>query len=327
MSPAEPARPIRWGVVGPGRIAAKFADGLQRTPDAVRAAVASRDPARAQDFAAAHGFASVCASYDELIARDDLDIVYLATTNDTHHALAKRCLEAGKAVLCEKPLALDLADVSDLVRIARERRVFLMEGLWTRFQPAHVRARELVADGAIGEPLALQADFGFAAPFDPRSRLFDPALGGGALLDLGVYPVSLSLQWFGPPQQIRSVVTRAATGVDDAATIVLGHAGGQESALSCSIRAFSPHEAVLCGTKGFLRYHAPWWRCRALSLVRNGVEERIECPFDGHGFQFEIAGVQQCLRDGRTESPVMTLDDTLALHRVLEEVRGGGFFQ
>jgi predicted dehydrogenase len=317
---------IRWGILGPGAIAEKFATGLGVLADAELAAVGSRTAAGAAAFADRFGATRRHASYAALAADPDVDIVYVATPHPMHHAAARRCLEAGKAVLCEKPFALNAAEARDLVALARDRNLFLMEAMWTRFLPAVVRLRELVAAGAIGEVRLLTADFGFRKEFDPAHRLFDPGLGGGALLDIGVYMVSLASMLFGPPTEVRTLAALAPTGVDDTAALLLGYGNGngnrRVAQLSATIAAATPQEATVVGEAGWIRLHPLWWRAEALTLAVAGREpEVITAPFLGNGYAHEAMEAMRCLRAGLTESSGMPLAETVSVMETLDRVR------
>jgi predicted dehydrogenase len=197
-----------------------------------------------------------------------------------------------------------------------------MEAMWTRFLPHVAKLRELLADGAIGDVRQLRADFSFRTEFNPRGRLFDPILGGGSLLDVGIYPISLAWMALGPPSRIVSLAELGATGVDEQAAVIFGYPGGQLAVLTCAIRTSSPHEALILGTDGSIRLHDAWWRPSSLTLVRHGrPDELIEVLSAGNGYNYEAAEVMRCVRAGRLESDVMPLDETLAIVRALDEVR------
>lgn len=316
--------PIRWGILGTGRIADLFATGVAELPDAELAAVGSRVAESAARFGEKFGIPRRHASYAALAEDPAVEIVYVATPHAVHHAAVRLCLEAGKAVLCEKPFTINAAEAADLIELARARRLFLMEAMWTRFLPLMGRFRELVAAGAIGEPRLLAADFGFRHPGGPEHRLFDPNLGGGALLDVGVYLVSLASMLFGRPEQAVGLAHVGPTGVDEQAAVVLKYPGGRLAQLTAAIRTSSPQEVTLMGTDGRLRIHPLWWKPTRMTLTRpDGSEEAFEIPFAGNGYGYEAAEAMRCLRVGALESPVMPLDETLAVMRTLDEVRAG----
>lgn len=312
--------PLRWGILGPGRIARQFCAGVQESlPDARVVAVGSRDAGRADAFGAEFGIPRRYGSYEELVADPEVDAVYVASPHSGHRDHCLLCIEAGKAVLCEKPFTINAAEAEEIVRAARARGVFVMEAMKTRFYPAMYRVRELLAEGAIGEPRMLHADFGFRTGFDPKGRLFDPALGGGALLDVGVYCVSLASMIFGEPSQVTGLATKGETGVDEQAAMVLGYDGGQISVLSTAIRTSTIHEATIFGTDGYLRIHRSAWGPRAYTLSKDN--EMVEVPAEGNGFNFEADEVARCLRAGKLESEIMPLDETVAVMRTMDALR------
>jgi len=314
--------PIRWGILGTGNIARLFATGLGNAPGAILAAVGSRTQEKADEFGDRFGVPRRHASYAALAADPDLDVIYVSTPHTLHHDATILCLEGGKAVLCEKPFALNAGQAAAMIGTARARGLFLMEAMWSRYYPAMVRAREFLAAGAIGEPRILQADLGFRARVNPQGRLFDPALGGGALLDIGVYPVSLASMVFGPPSDIASQATMGETGVDEQNAIALRYPGGQLAVLSSAIRTSTPHEATIMGTEGILRIGQDWHKSTWVGVTRTGqAEERTSLPIEGNGYNYEAIAVMDCLRAGKRESAVMPLDETLAIVRTLDAIR------
>lgn len=310
----------RWGIVGPGRIAANVAADFPLVPDAQLVAVASRSADRAAAFAAGHGIARSHGSYRQMIADPDVDVLYIATPHPQHHAIAVAALRAGKAVLVEKAFTATVAGAAEIINTAEAAGVFAMEAMWTRFQPAIVRACELIADGAIGEVRQLQADLGVDRPYDPTDRLFDPAQGGGAMLDLGVYVVSFAQYFLGAPDQVTAAGSLAPTGVDAEVGLLLGYADGRSAALQVSLRNPTPGQTRIFGTRGWIdvlpRFHHP----QTIVLHRTGADpETITRPALGGGYAHELIEVTECLLAGRTQSAVMPLADTLAVQRVLND--------
>ena len=315
-------RKVRWGILGTGAIARQFVEGLNSLPEAEVLAVGSRSEASAAEFADEREIPRRYASYDDLAADPDVDVVYVATPHPFHADNAELCLEAGKAVLCEKPFTLYAAEAERIVWLARDRGLFLMEGMWTRFFPLMEKLRRLVSDGAIGEVRMLNVDFGFRADLDPASRLFDPKLGGGALLDVGVYCVSLASMVLGKPSRTVGLSHLGETGVDEQASVVLEHEGGRLANLSIGIRTATPQEVTIMGTDGYLRVHSPWWRPTSMTISRPGEgTETVEAPVSGNGFNYEAAEVMRCLEAGATESEIMPLDETLSVMRTMDGVR------
>ena len=312
----------RWGILGTGNIASQFARGLAALDDAELVAVGSRTADSAEAFGERFSAPRRHSSYAALASDPDVDAIYVATPHPLHHNNTIMCLESGKAVLCEKPFAINATEAQSMIATARARGVFLMEAMWTRFLPHMVRLRELLAAGTIGEVRMLQVDFGFRTSFNPQGRLFDPALGGGALLDVGIYPVSLASMILGTPQRVTGMAHLGETGVDEQSAMIFGYAGGQLALLSQAIRTNSPHEALLLGTVGKIRVHSSWWKSTTITLSVDGrPDELIDLPEVGNGYNYEAAEVGRCLRAGRTESNVMPLDETLAIMRTLDEVR------
>jgi predicted dehydrogenase len=313
---------VRWGILGTGGIAHEFAKGLRYTPDAEVLAVGSRTVDSARDFATSFGIARHYGGYAGLASDPEVDVVYVATPHPFHEANAALCLEAGKHVLCEKPMTVNAAQAEGLIALARDRDLFLMEAMWTRFFPLMERVRSLISSGTIGEPRLLDVDFGFRAPFDPTQRLFNPDLGGGALLDVGVYCVSLSSMIFGPPDRITGLAHLGETGVDELSAAILEHGDGRMSTISIATRTATPQEAVISGTEGRIRIHPEWWRPDTLTLSRPGREnETVTAPYTGNGFPHEAAEVMRCIRSGAHESGVMPLCETLGIARTMDELR------
>jgi len=314
--------PIRWGILGPGSIAHKFAVGLQAISEAELVAVGSRDQQRADAFADQYGAPNRHASYETLSADPDIDAVYVATPHPFHKDNSILCLEAGKAVLCEKPFTINAAEAEAVVACARANGVFLMEAMWSRYLPIMVQVRQWLDADAIGEPLMVSADFGFRAGVNPEGRLFNLALGGGALLDIGIYVVSFAAMVLGSqPAQIAAAAHLGETGVDEQTGIVLRYSGGAIANLSCAIRASTSHEARIVGSEGTIVIDPSWWKGESATLKAGDCEERIELPLVGNGYNYEAQEVARCLGEGLTESAIMSLDETVALMRLLDEIR------
>ena len=314
---------IRWGILGTGRIAAKFAEGLAVLPDAELVAVGSRSQDTADAFAERFSIPRRHPSYADLAADPTVDVIYVATPHPLHKENSLLCLNAGKAVLCEKPFTINATQAEEVIRCAREKRLFLMEAMWTRFLPVMVKVREWLSAGAIGEPRMVSADFGFRAGFDPKGRLLNPSLGGGALLDVGVYTVSFASMVFGgPPCDIAALAHLGETGVDEQSAMVLRYGRGQLAVLSCAVRTSTPQEARIVGTEGTIRIDPPFWHsARAtLSIAQQG-DEVAEMPFDGNGYNCEAAEVMNCLRAGKLESNIMPLDETLTIMKTMDAIR------
>ena len=320
-SPATPGA-TRWGILGTGGIARKFARGLHDAERAELVAVGSRSVDSAEAFGTEFDIPNRHASYEALAADPNVDIVYVATPHPLHHDAVLLCQAAGKAVLCEKPFTVNARDAAELIENARAKRLFLMEAMWSRYFPAMIRFRELIAEGAIGEPKLLQADFGFRTAVNPPGRLFNIELGGGALLDVGVYVVSLASMIFGAPKAAAGLGQTGETGVDELTAITLAYAGGQIAQLTCAIRTETTVEATLFGTEGSLTIESPWFSPSHLMLARSGHDpERLDLPYTGNGYNYEAEEAGRCLREGLLESPTMPLDETLQIIQTLDRIR------
>jgi predicted dehydrogenase len=312
---------IKWGILGTGGIARTFTADLLLLADHEVTAVGSRASHTAEAFAAEFGIARTYGSYDEFAADGDIDVVYVATPHNGHYAAARVCLEAGRAVLSEKPLTPAAAEAEKLVAFARDRGLFLQEGMWTRFNPLIVRLRELVADGAIGDVTAIYADFCWAPQYDPASRFFSPHLAGGALLDLGVYPLSFTWMLLGRPDTVRATANLAPTGVDVNTGILLGYESGAIALLHCGLTAESPQTATVVGTRGRIEVPRLFFRPTEIILHRTGAEpETFGLDLRGNGFVYEAEEVARCLRAGLLESPRMPLDETLDILRTVDVI-------
>jgi len=312
---------VRWGVVGPGRIASKVAQDFQYVPGAEVVAVASRSAERARTFAAAHGIGRAHDSYRAIVEDDGVDVLYIATPHTQHRAVTLAALRAGKAVLVEKAFTVSPAATREIAGLAASTGVFAMEAMWTRFMPTIARARELMADGAIGAAASVQADLGVRAPIDPEDRFYNPAIGGGALFDVGVYPISLAQMVLGTPDSVTAHGVLAPGGVDVEEAVLFGYADGRSASLFASLRCATPGQARVFGTDGWIdvlpRFHHP----DTLILSRAGHEpETITLPHTGGGYSHELREVTECVTAGRPESAVMPLADTVAVQDIMGKV-------
>ncbi len=313
---------FRWGILGTGNIARKFAQGLTAVAGAQLYAVGSRKLDTAAAFADEFDAPQRHASYEALANDPQVDAIYVCTPHPFHQDNARLCLQAGKPVLCEKPFAINAAEAEAAIACAREQKVFLMEAMWTRFIPAIAKVREWLQAGKIGEPRMLAADFGFRGGWNPEGRLLNPRLGGGALLDVGIYPVSLASMVFGgPPRRVASLAHLGETGVDEQAGMVFQYPQGRLAMLSCAVRTGTTGEARIFGTEGSIHIHSPFWQATRLTFKSGEKEEVIELPLEGNGFNYEAAEVMHCVRAGKLESATMPLDETLSLMKTLDEIR------
>ena len=316
------AEAIRWGILGTGKIARAFAEALNDTPGAHLAAVASRSLRGAEAFAAAFPGPQPFGTYQELADAPGIDIVYVATPHPLHAANAIMVLNAGKAVLCEKPFTMNRREAEQVVALAHGKKLFLMEAMWTRFMPALAQVRGIVASGEIGPVHHVIADFGFLAPADPAHRVNAPELGGGALLDLGIYPLSIAAALLGPVASVRAQAEIGPTGVDLQTGFTLLHAGGGMSLCSCSLKARTPAELTISGELGHVRMNTMFHRTASITVETAAGTRTIPTPYLGNGYVHEALEAQRCLRAGLLESEGMALDETLALMGVLDDIRG-----
>ena len=311
-----------WGILGAGSIARQFATGLQVLPQAELTAIGSRSPEKADQFGDQFGIPHRHGSYQDLVGDPEVDVIYVATPHPMHKENSLLCLEAGKAVLCEKPFTLNAGEARQVIECARRKKLFLMEAMWTRFLPLMVQVREWLAEEVIGEARMLTADFGFRAKMDPEGRLFKPALGGGSLLDIGVYTVALAYMVFGrPPAKITGLAHLGATGVDEQAAFILGFDRGELALLSSAARTNTPQEARIDGTRGRLRLETFWRGTRATLSVEGQEPQTVEMPLAGNGYNYEAAEVMRCLEEGQLESETMPLEETLSIQETLDEIR------
>ncbi|MFI5755533.1 Gfo/Idh/MocA family protein [Streptomyces sp. NPDC051569] len=314
-------RAVRWGVLATGGIAERFTTDVLGVPGAEVVAVASRSDASARNFADRFGIERAYGDWAGLVADEEVDVIYVATPHSAHRAAAGLALAAGKPVLCEKPFTLNTREAEELVSLARKRNVFLMEAMWTYCNPLLLRMVDMIKDGVIGEIHTIHADFGIVGPTDPEHRLRNPDLGGGALLDLGVYPVAFAQRLLGEPDRVLADALLSPEGVDLNTGVLLGWESGAQALLSCSVTARSAQDASVIGTKG--RFEVPGlYDPQRIVLHREGQEPEVfTLESELRGMQHEAAEVMRCLRAGETESPLVPLDGTLAVMRTLDAAR------
>lgn len=319
---------LRWGVVAPGAIARRVTADIALLEDAVLQAVSSRSAENAAAFAADFGFSASYSDgegtkgYEQLFEDPDVDVVYIATPHSRHREVAEAALAAGKHVLCEKPFTVNADEARILAEAAQANGVFLMEAVWTRFLPSTNRAWEIIASGELGELQWVQADLGFVAAYDPRSRLWDPAAGGGALLDLGVYPLTWALGSLGFPAGVTAGGTVTDAGVDLRNSLTLSYDGGAQAQLITSIAAVCPSTATVSGNAGWLTAAAPLYNPSELTVSTNEGVLRTE-TFDevGNNYVYQLREVTRCIQEGLLESPTMPLSDTIRTMELLDNVR------
>jgi predicted dehydrogenase len=317
-------RKIRWGILGCGNIANKFAADLKWVNNAELVAFASRSKQKASELATRYGAHHAFDSYEELVSYPDVDVIYIATPHGLHCEHALLCLNHKKSVLCEKAFALNTAQVKRMIDAARTNNVFLMEAFWTKFIPQYQKVVSLIESRAIGEIKMIQADFGFRAASPPAQRLHDPALGGGALLDIGIYPVFLAVSLLGPPIDICATMQPYASGVDEQIAIAMKFQNGALANLSATFAAVTPVEAVITGQDGYIKMTNRFHNAVAhVEMIKGGLPVEIGAIHKevGYGYQFEARHVGECLLQNLKESPVMSLKDSLLLIETLDKIR------
>ncbi len=313
-----------WGILAPGKIAHKFATGLKVLPNAHLKAVGSRNLQKAQEFADQYGADQSYGSYQELAADPDVDIIYIATPHAFHMDNTLLCLQHQKAVLCEKPLAINSAQVKRMINESKKHNCFLMEALWSRFLPHIVKTKELIDNGSIGKVEHIAIDFGFKANYDPHSRLFNPDLGGGALLDIGIYPLFFARYLMGTPQEVKAVVQLASTGVDAASQVELTFANDVRAKLEFTFMDFTPIEAHIQGTEGAIKLQTRWYQPGNLILTNQQGSEEMVIDIEGNGYNYQAAEVMRCLDEGSIESQMWSHGDSWELMQLMDEIRRQG---
>jgi len=317
------ASPVRWGILSTGNIAHQFARGLSVLDDAELVAVGSRSQAGADTFGDEFCVPNRHGSYEALASDPDVDAIYVATPHPFHKDNSILCLNGGKAVLCEKPFTINADEAREVVAVAESKGIFLMEAMWTRFLPVMYKVRELLTDGAIGNVRMVRADFGFRADINPTGRLFAKELGGGGLLDVGVYTISFAAMVMGgAPNRIASMADIGSTGVDEQAGLILGYESDRMAVLTCAVRTTTPHEGLICGTEGMIRIHHPFWHSTGLTLSVNGKhDEEMSLPFQGNGYNCEAEEVARCLRAGKTESDILPHAESISIMETMDAIR------
>lgn len=311
-----------WGIIGPGRIAHKFTEGLKELSNARLLAVASRVQERADAFAGKYGIERSYEGYNLLANDPDIDIVYIATPHTEHYSNTLMCLEQGKAVLCEKPMAINTWEVKSMAETAKKHASFLMEALWTRFLPSTLKVQELLEKNVIGDVQMMKADFGFVGNKDPEWRLFNKTLGGGALLDVGIYPLFLSRLILGNPSELKAFATIGTTGVDDSCSVIMKFPEAQLAEIYASIVTDTETVATIYGTKGKIVLNRRFFAPTNIDVIyHNGKNEHIDVPSIGNGYNYEAQEVMRCIDQRLTESPMMPLRLTLDIMNMMDDVR------
>ncbi len=313
---------MEWGIVGPGGIARKFARDLRVAGGCRLRAVAGRDISRAGSFAEEAGADLVFDDISALANEPSIDIVYVATPHHAHFAAAKLLLESGKAVLCEKPMTVNAAQARELADLARSKRMFLMEAMWTRFLPVYQKVREWLRSGRIGKPRIVTSGFCVRGVQDPSKRWLNPDLAGGGLLDLGVYNLAISQFVFGKkPERIHSIATLASTGVDEMLSVSLGYPCGGIAQFACGFSAQGDNSLCIAGEEGSIQVPSIFISAQEATLTAGNHTETVREPLRGEGFEYECEEAVRCLHAGEIESPLMPWADTIATAEVMDEIR------
>lgn len=314
---------IKWGILATGGIAQSLARALTDQPDAELVAVGSRSQESADRFGDQWDIPRRHATYEGLANDPQVDVIYIATPHNLHYDNMKLCLNAGKHVLCEKPLTINSAQAEECIALAKEKNLFLMEAVWTRFIPAIQQAQAWINEGRIGDVRLVQADFTYRVPFDLKGRLFNPELAGGALLDMGIYPVTLAHLVLGVPQKVISYAHLAVTGVDDLNSMIFVYDNGATATLNSSHVLNKPMEAYITGTKGYIKVHDQFFHPQALTIQTDDDPEPItvEIPYDSNGYIHEVREVHACLRAGKIESEIMPWSNTLEIMKLMDDMR------
>jgi dihydrodiol dehydrogenase / D-xylose 1-dehydrogenase (NADP) len=317
---------IRWGIISTGWIADRFVKGLSVVEDAEAVAVGSRTQASADGFADKWHIPHRHGSYEALVNDPDVDVIYIGTPHPFHYENTLLCLNAGKHVLVEKPFAMNAHQVKEMIKLARGKGLFLMEAMWTRYLPALVQVRQWLAEESIGDVELVRASFSFKGDFPPTHRLLNPKLGGGALLDAGIYPISLAYMVLGSPQTINSTACFGETGIDVWSAYMLGYDKGKAALLSSGVQLSIPVEAEIIGTKGYIKIHETWLNARVVTLAQSTGgnvfnTQTVHVPTVENGYNYEAVEVDKCLKAGKLESAVMPLDETLDIMITLDTIR------
>lgn len=314
---------IKWGIIGLGKIARKFAKDLHETPNALLYAVASRSEDKAQDFAKQFCAEKAYGSYEEMVQDQEIDIIYIATPHSHHYENVMLCINAGHNVLCEKAFAINQQQVQRMVEAAKEKDVFLMEGMWSRFNPVILDAKKDVEVGAIGNLQAIKADFCFHFPYDLNSRLCDKKLGGGALLDIGIYPVFLSYFMLGVPVRMNVEAEYYPNGTDKNLIMLFDYSDGREAILNCSLQYYSPCDGYFFGDEGCIRLDGRWHEATSYTRFNKSMDNPITKGYGSKplSFKFEIEEVHESLRNDLKQSSKWTWENSIELMKVLDDVR------
>src|SRR6187549_462241 len=316
---------IRWGILGCGRIARKFAADLLLIDDAELTAIASRNKETLEPFAKDFPCKHLHNNYEALAVNDEVDVIYVATPHSHHYEHTMLCLNHNKAVLCEKAFAINSRQASEMIKTAKERKIFLMEALWTKFLPHYKKLQELLKQKTLGDIKSVLVNFGFKTTVNHPQRLFDPLLGGGTLLDIGIYNVFITISVLGKPDSIEATMTPSPTGVDQQIAVLFKYESGAMAQLFSSFTTNLPIQAEINGTEGCITLTTRFYEPSAtIQLSKKMPYEREVIVVEkeaGLGYHYEARHVNECLKKGLVESPVMTHADTLLLMEILDMIR------
>lgn len=310
----------KWGVLGPGKIAEKLAEAIQQSHNGELYAVGSRSLSKAKDFAQRFGVTESYGSYEELCADDKLDIIYIATPHSFHCEHSMLAMNMGRNVLCEKPFALDVEEAKKMISCAKENNVFLMEAMWSRLLPGMKKVKDLLAQNAIGPVKKMSADFCFTSSPEDKPRLFEPALGGGALLDVGIYPLTLACSFFGFPIKFDAKAELTEKGVDATSHYSLTFTNGAKAELFSSVVQDSPGEARIEGEEGTIIIHSKAWKLKGIT-VKNGKEESFDTSYPGSDYLLQVEEVHKCLTNEMNESSVNSFEWTQKMMQLMDDLR------
>lgn len=311
---------VKWGILGAGVIAGKVAGAIKEYPQAELIGVGSRNIEKAQAFADSAGIKRAFGTYEELCRSPEVDVIYVATPHTFHKEHTLLALRNGKHVMCEKPFSLNRRDSEEMIQAARSANLFLMEAMWTCLMPGMVKLKQLLKDGIIGKVNLVEADFGFQAPYCPDSRLFNRELGGGALLDVGIYPLTFALSTLGLPEEYSAVASLGKTGVDELSVYNLKYKNGTVATLKASITQQTDCVARIYGTEGTISIPSDWWKMEKI-VITNGHVEEIDTSYNCNEYYFEIEEVSRCIQKGLTESPNIPHAWTLNMMELMDGLR------
>jgi len=312
---------INWGIIGLGNIAKKFAADLQLSNSSILYGVASRDIIKAKVFKEKFKSIKYYGTYQELANDSDIDIIYIATPHTFHFENTMMCLRKGKAVLCEKPMGIDSNEVKMMVQEAKSRNLFLMEGIWTRFIPATEKLIEILNKKIIGDVFSIRADFGYKGDLNLESRVYNKKLGGGSLLDIGIYPIYLSLLTMGFPRDLKAIARMTETGVDSYCSMLFDYENGSKANLESSVEAETPNEAYIYGSDGSIKLHSSFHHTEKITISRNGKKEVLDIKYKGNGYIYEIEEVNNCLLNQEIESQKLPLKTSIDLILLIDKVK------